>query len=597
MINVYQKGNSGIVVLSRDNYGQRIVKEHQDFRPYMYIQDDSGQFKSLFGQKLKKIVYSNPGDVKRERDKYTQTWESDILYPVRFLIDKISEIELIPIRKCYLDIETGDIQNYREEVLKPKQPILCISCHDNFTNKVISFLQIENLENCKVDIDTTKLHLYMSENLMLCSFIKFIETLDPDLLIGWNINNFDIPYIVNRCKQLKLPIQNISHDKNKISIKTFQSKLTRRQEIEIDIHGRYVFDLLRGYKYMKVSGLDSHNLNDVAQLEFGHGKVQITETPETLWKQGKLKELLDYNINDVMLTYELDKELGIIDRFNELRIETGCRWNEIWQTTKIHHVGLLRHAKELNLILPRKKIRDNQKTKKIKGGLVHTSIPGLHYGVAVFDFVSLYPNIMRSWNMSPETKSPNGQIHTINGIRFTNNNIGFIPSYITKILQLRDLYKIKKEEAKKNNDDKNFKIYDYKQYAIKLKANSLFGDFDNPGFIFFDQDISSSITLTGQEANKWITKVVNDSGYNPIYADTDSCFIELGKHNINILIEQGFKIEKILNDSLNDFTNKFGIKTHYLNITFDKIFESCYFGKKGEKGVKKRYAGIEVWQR
>jgi len=599
MINIYQKGNSGIVVLSRDNEGKRIVKEYQDFRPYMYVQDDKGQFKSLMGQTLKKIVYKNPGDVKRERENYPTTWESDVLYPVRFLIDRIPEIEFTPIRKCYLDIETGDIQNYREEVLIPKQPILCIGCYDNFTNKCISFLQTEGLENYTCDIDTSKLPFYTREQLMLKSFIKFIEVLDPDLLIGWNINNFDIPYLINRCRQLKIPVNNIAHDKHTITIKKFESKLTKRRELEININGRYCFDLLKAYKYIKVSGLDSHNLNDVAQLELGHGKTLIQETPGTLWKQGKLNELLTYNINDVMLTYELDNELGIIDRFNELRIETGCRWNELWQTTKIHNVGLLRHAKEWNsgIILPRRKTRDNTKRKRIKGGKVHTSIPGLHNGVVVFDFVSLYPNIMRTWNMSPETKLPDGEIHTPNGIRFTNKRIGFIPSYITKILQLRELYKIKKAEAKQNKDIKDFKKYDLKQHAIKLKANSLFGDFDNPGFLFFDQDISASITITGQDSNKWVTRVAQDTGYSVIYGDTDSLFIELGNQPIDKLVEEGSKIEQRLNNSLTEFTTKYGIKTHWLNISFDKIFNPCYFGKKGMEGVKKRYAGIQIWER
>lgn len=569
VLNIYQEGNNGIVLMDRLNR-ERVIKKINYFRPYMYIEDKEGEYKGLFGERLKKIIFNSPNELKDERDKYEKTWESDIRYTTRYLIDNIAQIKKTEIRKLFFDIETKDIdfENFEKDIKSGNKSVISICCFDNFLNKYIVFLHIK--QKIQFSSQNTILYQFIDEKEMILKFIDFIKYSNPDLIIGWNSNNFDFPFLINRCRKLNIDIGKISYN-NAIKIRHFNKKT------EIDIAGRYSFDLMIGSKYMNISKEDTYSLNSIGNELLDMEKIYTKETPEQLWKQGAFKELINYNKRDVEIMVKLDEKVKIIESFDERRIEAGCDWNDLWSVTKLHDVRLLREAKLNNIILPRKE-KDSKKTKKIKGGRVVHSIPGLHNGVVVLDFISLYPNLIRTFNISPECKDRNGEIKLINGINFKQEQ-GFIPKYVTKILQQRDEYKKQGHFLK--------------QYAKKIEANSLYGAFDNPGFRFFDQEISESITLMGQEVSKFIMQKAKDFGCLPIYGDTDSIFLEFD-NNIDYLNIKGEEIKDKLNCALDDFCIKFGSKNNYLKLSFDKVFSKLYFGmKENNEGTKKRYVGYD----
>ena len=480
VINLYQQGDHNVVFVGRDSKGNRISSSISHHRPYMYIPGTSGTYRGLFGEKLKKLVFDKPMDVTRERDNYPKTWESDIIYTTRVLIDEVDKIEKCPIRKLYFDIELQKApDDLDKEIANPNVPVVCISAFDSFSGKEITTVWHPTFDFNKLNIE--RLYAYKTEEGMLQNFILFIKSVDPDILTGWNTNKFDIMYLYNRCKKLSINFGEISKT-GRMKYRDFHSYYGNMTETEWTIAGRYAFDLLRAYRFNSDGELDSYKLNDIAKNELKDTKLELDGGFEELWNND-IKKLIEYNRKDVMLCKLLDDKTELIDRYDERRIEIGCQWSDLWQTTKFQDVAFLRACKG-QVCLPRRP-KYGTKAKPIKGGYVMESQPGLHTGVIVLDLESLYPSIILSFNMSPETISPDGNIDT--GllkkdkvklrVRFRDDVVGWVPKVIMKYRQLRKVYK---KIMHKTTDKRKYNLYDKRQHNAKIMGNSAFGYIDNP---------------------------------------------------------------------------------------------------------------------
>ena len=347
IINLFLKNQHDVVLVCRDSKGKRFTKTITHHRPYMFIEDENGPYIDLYGKKLKKIVYNSPIEVKNNRDNYSKTWESDIIYVNRVLIDEIEKIEKAPLRLLNIDIETtgkSDIDTTIEQAL---DPITCISALDNFSGKLVTFVWHPKIP---INKNTTEIFYFNKEEDMLNKFIDFIVYIDPDLFVGWNICNFDIQYLYYRCKKLGVKFNKISMN-GSIKFREFVSYFGGEQ-LEWDISGRYVFDLMRGYRGLALHELDSYSLKEVAKIELKDNKLEIEESFEDLWNNN-IEKLIAYNQKDVILLHLLNNQVDIIDVYDERRIEYGCQWTDLWQTTKWQDIVFLRECKG-NIILPRK---------------------------------------------------------------------------------------------------------------------------------------------------------------------------------------------------------------------------------------------------
>lgn len=580
MINIFQKSGNTVTVIGRDKDNKRTMEEIS-IVPYYYIKELKGEFKDLYGNALKKIECKDMWQL-REKSKNQETFEADVQLTDRVLIDKISKIEKSNLRILYFDIETLDNAD-PDEV---GSPITCICCYDNYLKRKFGFVWRKDLKEEVIKDDNKKVFYFNNEESMIKKFINFVVALDFDLLAGWFVEGFDIPYIVNRC--IKLGIKDVN---NLSMYKDVSVKKNRLGTYYISMNGRYVFDLLKAYKHLTSHQMDSYKLGDVGQIEVGEGKVEHKENFVELWNN--IPKLLEYCFKDVMLCVMLDEKRKLIEYHDEIRRLVGCRWECIWNATLLHDILFLRKAKELGVVLPTKVKAERN---KYGGGFVDTPIAGLHKNICVIDVVSLYPNIIRSFNLSPETLGK-GDIN-VNGLKFDETKRGICSIICDDVLTLRaDVNNRMKAEKKKNGKTALFYLLETQKWALKIVVNSLYGALGTPYFRMYNRAIADTITFMARETNLWCRNVVSNMGLKVVYADTDSVFF---KFPDDLKVENydkfGVDIATKVTNSFTDFVKQYGVKKpHTLVIELDKIYTKMFFGASlSGASVKKRYACFKL---
>ena len=581
MINIFQKSGNTATIIGRDKEGKR-TKEEISIVPYYYIKNINGKYKDLYGNKLQKIECNSVWEI-RKRIKFIESFEGDVQLCDRILIDKIPKIEKQKLHIMHFDIETLDNSD-PETVL---EPITCICCYDNFTKKKMGFVWRKDLKEERKVVGEKTVFYFNTEENMLKKFIKYVCHCDFDLLTGWYVGGFDIPYIINRCFKLKVnEVHNLSMH-GEVSIKK-----SYVGDYFIRMNGRYVFDLLKGYRRLTSHQMDSYKLDAVGFIETGEGKVEHKENFRELWQN--IPKLLKYCFKDVMLCVYIDEKRNIIGFHDEIRRMVGCRWESIWNATLLHDIVFLRKAKSLGMVLPTKKKSERQ---TYKGGYVELPIPGLHSNIAVVDLVSLYPNIIRTFNLSPETIG-SGDIK-VNGIKVDESKKGICSIICEEILIKRAKIKaLRKIELKEHGKDTVlYKKLDTEQWALKIVVNSLYGALGTPYFRMYCRDIADTITTMGRTIIQWSSDFVKKLGLNVVYNDTDSVFFEIPNDDnlSNDELEKiGIDIGKKITVGYDDFVKEYGVmKKHTLVMDYEKMYTKIFFGAGSNgKATKKRYAGF-----
>lgn len=198
------ENNKPIIYIFYYKDGKKIIKKVKDFEPYFYILENENvpkineivriekvETKSLFGEKLKKIVVNLPSDVPKIREKFSKTFEADILFTIRYTIDEIKQIPYEKLRIQYLDIENDD----SKEPDIANKPITIIGCWDNFLEKYILFTWKEREKEREFKNKDLSIYYFNNEKDLLKNYINFINDTSPDIITGWNIVHFDIPIL------------------------------------------------------------------------------------------------------------------------------------------------------------------------------------------------------------------------------------------------------------------------------------------------------------------------------------------------------------------------------------------------------------------
>jgi len=525
------------------------------------VEDENGSYTSLYGKKLRKIILNDPKEVPKEREKYDKHYEADIIYTNRYIIDKFTKLEKEPIRICYLDIET-ELKPF-SELLSGKGIIQSIVCKDSFTGQYTEFF----------------LPKFNSEMEMLLAFLYYIEVTDPDILTGWNIDNFDMPVILNRMRELKFNIETLSRlpeEKNK----TYCFKDGNYWQTKIA--GRIIFDLMKGYKKLtlQTSGSkESYALDFISNYEFGEGKEEYDGTLEDLY-QNHPDKYLEYNKRDVELLEMIDQKLGIIDYFDEIRRYAFCRFEDVFHNSMSIDSMVLKFCNG-KYVLPSRVRREPE---SFKGGFVKHPEKGLHKHIAVADLKSLYPNIMISCNISPETITNKNESNTTNisdTYYFTKNKKGIIPEIVETLFKERKRYKDLMNKEIYNSEE--YKKYNNLQIAIKTLMNSIYGILGYYKYRLYKREVADAITLTAREIINFTILRLESYRYKILYGDTDSVFFTKD----NITIEDCNKLVAQINLDYNTFAQTLNIEEHTFEIEFEKMFKRIIFSD-----AKKRYAGI-----
>ena len=492
-----------------------------------------------------------------------------------YISPKISALkaEYLPkLKVVSLDIESDD-------------KIICIGLYSEGYKK--NFMRtkqnIKNVVSCN------------SEEELLIKFREEMIKIDPDIITGWNVIDFDLVYLKNKFAYYKIPFDFARSNENiklRIESEFFRSS-------SADIVGRQVLDAMNLIKdpfikeapMIKNAEFDSYSLEDVSQallkrgkLIKGSGKLRHEEL-YSLFEKNSLEshqKIVDYNLLDCELAYDIIDKIKIIDLALERSQLTGMSLDKLTSSISAFDSLYIREAKKSGFVSPTTIF--SRKEDKITGGYVKESNPGIYNNIIVLDFKSLYPSILRTFNIDPASyigkdKKPNS-IEAPNKVYFKNSE-GVLPKIIYRLHLARELAKKEKRELS--------------SYAIKVIMNSFWGVLASPNCRYFNFDMASAITSFARFIIQLTAKEIELKFKTPtIYSDTDSVFIE-SNLNKNGAEKLGKDIQNYVNDFYEDYVKKNYNRKSYLELQFEKlylVFIQPKLRSKEEKGAKKRYAGL-----
>lgn len=394
----FTRDGAKIVTFIRNQYNE-LEKEVHDFTHYFYIPDENGEHKTLFGKSVRKRNVKKFWLSKQIQKDYEETFEGDISFTKRFMVDKAHEL-VSPgePRVLFFDIETTSFTPSDGQVLS-------IVAYDSYARKYYELMWHPDLE-----CDT--------ERKLLIEFAKVIKHVDPDIITGWNSDRFDIPFLYERMEALQVPTELLSRLGQ--PIKPYHNG----ERMEYRIRGRINIDYLKAYKKMVIKGMDSYSLEYVAQKELGAGKIDIDKLPGQLWKEKRFDELLRYNRRDVEIMAELDKKLEIIKFLDSVADLASIDFHDTLFNSRIVDSYILRYTSGKGIVLPTRAYTN--KSRGYTGAKVLDPIKGIHDNVGIFDLASLYPSIIITFNLSPET------MQTEHGIRNEKGLETILPDSLPK---------------------------------------------------------------------------------------------------------------------------------------------------------------------
>ena len=512
-----------------------------------------------------KVTFKHPQDLAKNRDalrdleNVIQIREFDIPFYRRYLMDRdvIPMTEVVAVGEevdsfLNLDSEKQDVtiikltQNLKRveenpqkfrilsfdlEVRNPhgmpnsdEDEIIMIGVASNFgVNQVIS---------TKTNSDSRDdfVNQVSSEREMIQEFVKIIKENNIDIIVGYNSDNFDFPYLKDRAKLLGVDLD-IGMDGSDVKYirRGYANAASFKGLIHVDLY-------LVMRRYMS---LERYTLERVYYELFGEEKIDVPgERIWEFWDNGgdELDNLFDYSLDDVVSTLKIAEQTlplnleltRIIGQplFDVSRMATGQQ-AEWFLVKQAYFDGEVVPNKQGSNFADRANAEDNE------GGYVREPETGLHENLVQFDFRSLYPSIIISKNISPDVmilgdveNENEYNISPEHGIKFKKSPKGFIPSVIDKILQER--FRIKRE-MKASDDLQQKKALDVQQQAIKRLANTMYGIYGFPRFRWYSFECAKAITSWGRQYIKSSIKKAEEFGFYAIYADTDGFYAKYKK--------------------------------------------------------------------
>lgn len=570
LVNIYSKGRE-IYLFLRDKQGNLEIRRDASFFPYYYDQCPEGICAGYDGTKLKKLYLSSPQEVAERRNN--ASYEADILFTKRYVIDKVAEITPTTLRWNMVDME---ILIPRNEVPKPLEtkkapyPISCIVLYDNLTDRY----------------HTWYLGDFKNESDLWLAFCNHLQNNPPDLLIAHNMNGFDYPYWFYRIPDFARRISPINQ--TRYGTKDF-----------IFPAGISIIDSLEWWKKYTLNKEESYALESLMEKYLGYGK-------------GKYKNIDFFKLSpdivgrcqgDVRGMVELEKKMQMIPHYDLIRRISHIEWEDINWNSRIIDMFLLRQAKKCNVVLPMKPRAEEIDDEEFEGAFRDAFETGAFYGIGKYDLSGAYcyaiidlcldsVNIVDTFTencISVEVKSRITQ--TVEKTYFVKQNPdALLPRVVKQLVDEKNKLKKSKEEA--NPESSEYEDIEKRYNAFKTIVLSAWGVIGNKYFRLYDSRVASMITAVVRDLLHYVLNELKEAGYKVIYIDTDSAFINDGGENIsdflNKLVEQ-WAVEKFGKK----VTIEFDYEGHFQKLL---ILAKCrYIGYlKGSKGIKKEIKGVEA---
>ena len=562
--NVQLIGNQ-VLVREVDN---GVRKEYRDeFFPTLFVKSKKKtKFKTLNGDSVEPI---KPGTVRECREFYKKYEGVDgfsVYGNDRYIYQYISEkypqdeikFDISQIKLVTLDIEVSSEQGF-PDVESCQEEILAITIQDYTTKEIITW-GVKPFDNKQKNVTY---HYCPSEYQLLSSFIEYWMVDVPDVVTGWNIQFYDIPYICKRLNRV-LGEKLMKRFSNWGLVSQGEVFKNGRKHTTFDIGGLTQLDYLDLYRKFTYKAQESYRLDYIAEVELGQKKLDHSEfdTFKDFYTKGWQK-FIEYNIVDVELVDRLEDKMKLIELALTMAYDAKVNYNDVFYQVRMWDNIIYNYLKKTNVVIPPKV--DANKDEKYAGAYVKEPIPGKYDWVVSFDLNSLYPHLIMQYNISPETlldeRHPTATVDRIlneelnfelykdnsvcaNGAMFRKDVRGFLPELMEKMYGDRVIFKKKMLAAKQQYEKTPTKALEKEiarcnniQMAKKISLNSAYGAIGNQYFRYYKLANAEAITLSGQVSIRWIEGKMN--GYlnkllqteevdYVIASDTDSIYLDMG---------------------------------------------------------------------
>jgi DNA polymerase elongation subunit (family B) len=524
------------------------------------------KYRTLSGQPVEEV---HPGTVRDCREFYKRYDEVDgfeIYGNDRYIYQYISEkypedeikFDISQIKLVTLDIETTAEKGF-PDVESASEEILAITIQD-YTTKQITTWGVKPFANKQKNVTY---HYCPSEHELLSHFINYWMQDVPDVVTGWNIQLFDIPYICKRLNRV-LGEKLMKRFSNWGLVTEGEVFIKGRKQITFDVGGLTQLDYLDLYRKFTYKAQESYRLDYIAEVELGQKKLDHSEfdTFKDFYTKGWQK-FIEYNIIDVELVDRLEDKMKLIELALTMAYDAKVNYADVFYQVRMWDNIIYNYLKKRDIVIP-PKIRSD-KNEKYAGAYVKEPIPGKYDWVVSFDLNSLYPHLIMQYNISPETlldeRHPTATVDRIleeeinfelykdnavcaNGAMYRKDVRGFLPELMEKMYGDRVIFKKKMIQAKKDYEKTPTKTLEKEiarcnniQMAKKISLNSAYGAIGNQYFRYYKLANAEAITLSGQVSIRWIEGKMNEylnkllqtteEDY-VIASDTDSIYLNLG---------------------------------------------------------------------
>lgn len=557
----YIRGTNSILYVFRDKDGNKRFHQESSDERYYYIGKDTVLEDAPMIANVSDVYLVKTSVYAREFEK--STYEYDVRPELKHSIDYRIErgdtpecdAELIKMF-CDIEVYSGGSREFPDPTVAPS-PINAISFQVNSGDVNVWVVKLPQMDASEINPITeikTNIRVFDSELELLEAFFKEVNRINPDLLLGWNFLGFDIITIYNRAKRYNLDISKMSP----VGI----SRIINGMYGEVHIYGMHVACLLDLYKDLTYTSEESYKLDYISQKVLGKGKVAYEGTLDKLYETN-INKFIEYSSVDTQRLSELDKALGHVDLRYEMIRACASTWTAGRTTMGQIDPLCISYAKKMGLVCRTALERaEDESEESIPGAYVRNPTPGHHGYVIDLDFTSLYPSIICTFNIGPNTfvgkidpglakgiiyfrnklnknmeieyiENPikknytvkkmkcgdflehvdkNKYIVSISGAIYKNHDeeFSFFEKIVSFILTSRREYNRLLNEALLNGEEDKAKQLDNKQLAYKILVNSLYGVLANANFRMFNKDMASTITLTGQESIKFVGLHLNN---------------------------------------------------------------------------------------
>jgi len=535
---------------------------------YAYRKKPGGRYRSVYGDELEKVTNFNRND--------PSIFEGDVPPETRVLIDAYEDSDEPSQghRVAFFDIEVSSEGGF-PVIEEGDKELTAIALYDGATSKYTAFILDKDGKLQDSETSDTIIQSFDNEESLISHFMNKWEEIQPTIITGWNIDGFDVPYLYNRIKR----VMGTNFAKRLSPIREcYYNNFSKRMVVA----GISCMDYIELYKKFSGKNEPSYTLGAIGKKVVNIDKITYTGSLNDLYRDD-IQKYIEYNLNDVKIVVALDKKLQFIDLARRICHTGHVGYEQFGTSSRYLEGAILMYLRRKGRVAPNKPLEGREEYEQrmedgeegFEGAYVKPPVPGRYDWVFDLDLTSMYPNIIISLNISPETKIAkvenwnaedfvrgkltevilSGQKYSAqdfsemliqNNLSVASNGAvyklpkgegeeGTIPSILIKWFNER---KEMRKLAKKHADAKEwemYEFYDQRQKVQKILLNSIYGCLGLPVFRFYDKDNAEAVTLSGVSIIKTANMAINQYYKNVlgeeakgndyvIYVDTDSCF-------------------------------------------------------------------------